>query len=998
MAGPVSSPEFIGREQELAALESLLGRAEASEGSFALLSGESGVGKSRLVAELGARARSRGMTVLIGECLELAEGELPYAPLIGALRSLLRSRSRDEADELLVAPHGELERLLPELATEAPSQERRGGSEGAQGRLFEQLLSVICAAARQQPLLLVIEDLHWADRSTRDFIAFLLRGARQEPLALLLTYRSDELHRRHPVKPFVSELQRTGGALRVDLRPFSRQELARQVAAIVGAEPDPALVARLLERSEGNAFFVEELLAASDREGGLPESLRDALLLRVEGLPAVARSLLEIAAVAGRKVDHELLRKVAALPDEQLNEGVRAAIDSQILVHDSGSMDYSFRHALLREAVYDDLLPGERRARHIDLARALTEQPGLAGSPAAAAAELAYHWYAAHELREALPAAIRAGIEAEATRALAEAIVHYDRALDIWDGAGADPDELPLTRAQVLQRAGEAKYLAGDPPRAASLAEKSIELIDERKDPIAAALAHERLGRYIWAAGRDQDALATYRRAVELMPAQPASEERALVLAAEGQVLMLCTRSAEAETRCEEAIAIAAEVGAPAVEAHALNTTVPLLSEREAFEEALAAASKARAMASDMNLVEEIGRSYVNGSDVLDQVGRIEESIALAREGIERMRELGADRGIGEFLRAEVASRLLRLARWDEAGKLLEEMLSRTPSGFTEAMCRNVLAQLLAERGELEQATVHCARAREVLLGAADSQWVGVLSQAAATIALWDGRPRDAAVSVAACLEAVEGAERPFMTARLYELGVRACADQIQRAPADSDERERQETVAKALLDRFDSVCGAKPLRPVAAASRAGATAELSRISGVAGPALWAQAQEAWEQLGDPYLAAYARWRRAEAAHAAGDRREAELLAREALEVAVGLDARPLREHIGAFASRARLDLQPPGTQTTRGQALERLELTARELEVLALLAAGQTNREIAAELVISDKTASVHVSHILAKLGVRNRVEAASLAHTLGFAAGGQATMDEVR
>ena len=994
MAGPVSSPEFIGREQELAALDALLSGAEASEGAFALVSGESGVGKSRLVAELCVRARSRAMTVLIGECLELAEGELPYAPLIGALRSLLRERSGEAAEELLAPPHDELERLLPELASKSPSSQGQPSTrEGAQARLFEQLLSVISAAARQAPLLLVIEDLHWADRSTRDFIAFLLRNARQDPLVLLLTYRSDELHRRHPVKPFVSELQRTGGVLRVDLRPFSREELTRQVTAIVGVEPDSALVARLLERSEGNAFFVEELLAASDRGGGIPDSLRDALLVRVEGLPAVARLLLEIAAVAGRKVDHELLRKIAALSEEQLNEGLRAAVDSQILVHASGSMGYSFRHALLREAVYDDLLPGERRARHIDLARALRERPELADSSAAAAAELAHHWYAAHELREALPASIRAGIEAEASRALAEAIVHYDRALDIWDAAGVD--ELPLTRAQVLQRAGEAEHLAGDPARAASLAEKAIALIDERTDPVTAALAHERLGRYIWVAGRDQEALSMYRRAVELMPALPPSEERAFVLAAEGQVLMLCAHSAEAETRCEEAIAIAAEVGAPAVEAHALNTMIPLLSERDAFDDALSATSKALATGIDMSLAEEIGRSYVNGSDALDQVGRIEESIAFAQEGIERVRQLGADRGFGDFLRGEIAARLLRLARWDEARGLLAELLSRAPTGVSEAMCRNHLAQLLAERGDLEQATIHYERSREVLLDAADSQWLGILNQAAATIALWEGRPDDAAASIAACLRAVEGAERPFMTARLYELGVRACADQLQRVPADPSERKHQEEIAAGLVARLDSVGGTSPVRPVVGASRAGAAAEFSRISGVEAPTSWARAEDAWERLGDSYLAAYARWRHAEAVLAAGDRAEAERLARQALAVAVTLGARPLHEQIRAFASRARLELERSAA-TSGTQALERLELTARELEVMSLLAAGRTNREIAAELVISDKTASVHVSHILTKVGARNRVEAASLAHSLGFGATDRAAADE--
>ena len=538
----------------------------------------------------------------------------------------------------------------------------------------------------------------------------------------------------------------------------------------------------------------------------------------------------------------------------------------------------------------------------------------------------------------------------------------------------------------MLQRAAEAEHLAGDPARGATLAQKAIELIDEQSDPVGAALAHERLGRYIWTAGRDQEALAMYHRAVELMPAAPASEERAFVLAAEGQVLMLCAHPVEAEARCEEAVAIAAEVGAPAVEVHALNTMIPLLAERDAFEQAIATTSKALEMGTAMGLVEEIGRSYVNGSDALDQIGRIEEAVLLAQEGIEHVARLGADRGFGDFLRGEIASRLLRLARWEDATDLLADLLSRSPSGFNEAMCRNHLAQLAAERGELDQATIHYERSRKVLMGAADSQWIGVLNQAAATIALWDGRPEDAASTVATCLSALEGAERPFMTARLYELGARACADLVQRAPGDSAERARQMGIAEGLLSRLNAVSGENPLRPVVIASRAGTAAELSRISGTGGPELWARAQEAWEQMGDSYLSAYARWRGAEAALAAGDRGEAEGLAKEALATAVRLGARPLREEITAFAARARLQLEPAGDAATSSEALQRLDLTARELEVMALLAEGRTNREIAAELVISDKTASVHVSHILAKLGVRNRVEAASLAHTLGF------------
>ncbi len=990
MASPVSSPEFIGREGELAALETLVASAEQGVGAFGLLAGESGVGKSRLTGELCARARDRGMAVLVGECLELAEGELPYAPLVGALRSLLREGGEEGAQALVSSAHSELERLLPELASDVPAAEQQDSGAGAQARLFDELLRVISTVARQRPLLLVIEDLHWADRSTRDFLAFLVRNARREPVALLLTYRGDELHRRHPVKPFVAELERVGGALRLQLEPFGREELALQVAAILGGDPAPELIARLLERSDGNPFFAEELLAASAGGDALPASLRDALLLRVEALSAVSRSLLQVAAVAGRTVEHELLSVVSGLDEQALNDALREAVANHLLVHDSASMGYAFRHALLREAVYEDLLPGERRALHISVARALEGEPQTMGGSAAGVAELAHHWFAAHRLHEALPASIRAGIAAQASRAMAEAIVHYGRALEVWDAvAPQSGDELPLTRIEVIQRACEAEFLAGEPERAIGLARTALELIDENADPVAAALAHERLGRYVWHSGRDLEALPIYRRAVELMPSQPPSEQRALVLAAEGQILMLCAHMGEAEARCVEAITIAGEVGAPAVEAHALNTMVVIHAERGAFDHAVESAARARKIATELSLVDEIGRSYVNGSDALDQCGRIEEALLLAREGGERMRELGADRGIGDVLRGEIASRLFRLARWDEATEVLDELLARSPSGLSEGACHSHLALLHAERGEHEQAAAHHERAREALLGASDSQWLGGMYVAAATHALWQGQPQQALAAVADCLAAVEHTERPFMTARLYELGARACAELAARSPGDEAERDRQLQTADALMARLNARLEATPARPPSVlAALAGCAAEISRVTSSDAVTLWAAAQQSWERLGDRYLAAYAQWRRAEASLAEGDRGEAEHLSRQAHETASALQAGPLAREVAAFARRARVQLDRGAAGESSAASIERLDLTPRELEVLQLLSGGKTNREIAAELVISDKTASVHVSHILSKLGVRNRVEAASLAHALGVEA----------
>jgi DNA-binding CsgD family transcriptional regulator/tetratricopeptide (TPR) repeat protein len=995
MPGPVSSPVFVGRREELSVLDTALSSARQGQGAVVLVAGEAGIGKSRLIAELSASARVSGATVLTGECLELAEGELPYAPIVGALRSFLREHRGEDAEELFGGTRDELARLLPELAPDQRQSGEASDSMGAQARLFEQLLATLSALARPGPVLLVIEDLHWADRSTRDFVSFLVRNARRESLALIASYRSDELHMRHPLRPFVLELERNGGARRIDLRPFAREELAEQLESILGEAPDPDLLARLLQRSDGNPFFAEELLAASSpTDAVLPQSLRDALLLRVEELPDAAQVLLRIAAVAGRTIEHGLLEAVARLPESELEEGLRAAVAGYVLVHRSGSMDYSFRHALLREAVYEDLLPGERRRLHIDLARALAAHPELGSAKATTAAELAHHWHAARELREALPASVRAGIEAEAVRAVAEAALHYERALEIWDAVGDDNDTEPaLSRVEVTTRAADAENLAGESERAVALARGALELVDETTEPVTAALIHERLGRYLWTAGRGEDALLSCRRAVELMPAEPPSRERALVLAAEAQVLMLCARFAESVVRCEQAVEIAREVGAQAVEAHALNTIAVGLDVRGEADEAVATTARAREIAKGLGLVEEIGRSYVNGSDALDQAGRVEESIALAREGIVTARELGIDRSYGDFLRAEIVGRLLRTGRWDEAHELLEELLDRALMGVGEASCRQLLGQLLADRGELEEAADQVARGAELVTRSGGSMWLGPLVIARATIELWAGRPEAAAQAVRECLEQVEGFEFPFSTARLYELGARAGAEIVEASRRDEATVARESELGEGLLRRLDGLLAeptGKP-PPLALAARAACAAEVSRISGDGGSAgLWAETQRLWEQAGDPYLAAYARWRHAETLLTdGGERREVERLAREAHAVAESLGAGPLRDELEALARRARLDLGGE-SDTARGAsapsaALERLDLTPRELEVLGLLAGGSTNRDIAERLFISEKTASVHVSHILAKLGSRNRLEAAGVAHRLG-------------
>ncbi len=987
----VSSPRFVGRRDELAALEAAVARAREGIGSAVLVAAQAGMGKSRLISELEVRAGAAGATVLVGECVPVGEGELPYAPIVGALRSLVRERGRQETEALAGSTPGELGRLLPELAAPADGAPARMPPEGSQARLFEQLLAILVTASRAAPVVLVVEDIHWADRSTCDFLAFLVRGARRERLALIASYRTDELSRRHPLQPFVFELERSGQATRIELAPFTRIELREQVASILAAAPEQALIARLLERSEGNPFFTEELLASS-RLGttALPESLRDALMLRVAGQPPAVQRVLQVAAVAGRTVDHMLLVEVAELAHAELNAALREAIDSYVLVPDPTATGYSFRHALLREAIYADLLPGERRTLHVELARALSERPQLAGPEASAAAELAYHYWAARQLPETLAASVRAAIAAEEVHALSEALFHYERALAVWDGAGDAGSELPLSRAEVISRASQAAYLTGAMERAIELAREALERVDEHRDPVRAALVHERLGRYLWTAGRD-GALPEYRRAVELIPSDPPSEQLAVVLAAEAQVLMLCGRHVESAVRCQEALDIARKLDAEAVEAHLLNTICGNLTSHGDFDGATTAATQARTIARRLGLVEEIARSYINGSEALDMAGRVDEAIALAREGIEVARELGVDHHHGDFLRAEVIGRLLRSSRWADADQLLGDLLEREPTGVAAATAQTYLGYLRAEKGELEAASRALERAAGLLSRSGGSEGVGTIAEARATIELWARRPESAAEAVADFLDAISEGEWLFATARLYELGARAHADVAARAPADARTRAREAAAVDALLERLDAllaeVTGVTP--PLVRASRATIIAERSRIADIPNVEAWEEATRLWETCGNRYLAAYASWREAEALLiSSGDRRSIEPLIRHANAVAQELGARPLREELEGLARRARIDLNRSDLAgETPNVALQQLGLTPREIQVLALLADGLSNREIAGRLFISNKTASVHVSHILSKLSVPNRAAAAATAHRLGVA-----------
>jgi DNA-binding CsgD family transcriptional regulator/tetratricopeptide (TPR) repeat protein len=1001
------SGPFVGRAAELERLDAALGRAAGGAPAAVLVGGEAGLGKSRLVAEFALRARGSGARVLGGWCIQVGEEALPYAPFSDALRPLVRTLDPAALQEVVGDWRPELARLLPDLGRPGPLVEVGPGGRFTQVRLFEGLLGLLERLAHRAPLVLTLEDLHWADHSSLDLLAFLAHGLREVPIVLVATYRSDELHRRHRLRPLLAELDRNPAVERVELRRLTRGELTDLLTARLSRWPDPDLVDRVLVRSEGNPFFAEELLAAALRgeDEVLPATLHDLLAARVDALSDPAQQVLRVAAVTGRRVREELLAVACQLEPPTLLAALREAVAGQVLVTDPAGDAYAFRHALLREVVEADLLPGERRLLHGALGRSLADHPELAtGTPAEVAAELALHWHASGDEHLALPAAVQAGLAAERVFAFAEARRQFERALDLWSRAPAAVAELAaaaptLDRVALLGRAARAAYLTGDQQNAAALARAARMGVDAAAEPVRAGLLTERLGRYLWMSGSDE-ALHAYREAVELIPAEPPSAERARVLAGQAHVLAMASHLRAAEARAREALAAARAIGDLREECSARITLGAALIQGDR-ERGLAHLRDARKLAEDLGDVDRLGLALTFVPQALDAAGRLEDALAEALEGMELTRRLGMDRGYGAYLTGYAGDLSFRLGRWEQADRYGRHALaaSRMPS-LPALHIRVWRAQFDIERGELWSAEERLNEVRRSFPYQHTPQFTRYF-EARAALAIWQGRPDDAQAAVWQGLERLDraGAEEERWFRILLSLGLRAEADRAERArarrvPADADAARRAGTAllarSRQLLERAGG-SGAPP-QPATAAHAAIGEAEASRLQGRSDPERWAVASACLEALGQPYPAAYTRWREAEAVLSArGPRARVTAALRQAHQLSARLGAAPLQREVERLARRARIDPasapQPRAGPPTAGPSpAERLGLTRREREVLALVAAGRTNQQIADTLFISLKTAGNHVSSILAKLGVASRVEAAAAAHQGGL------------
>ncbi|MEV6836523.1 AAA family ATPase [Streptomyces sp. NPDC051133] len=991
------SPVFVGRTDELAVLKEALARAAGGEPQALLLGGEAGVGKTRLVEEFTG-GMARPAVVAVGGCVEIGADGLPFAPFSSALRAL-RDALPEEFTAAATGQEEELARLLPDLG------ETTAGRHDEQGmaRLFELTARLLERVAADHPVVLVLEDLHWADASTRHLLAYLFRTLRSGRLLVLASYRSDDIHRRHPLRPLLAELDRLRTVRRIELARFTREEVGRQIAGILAAEPDPAQIDDIFERSDGNAFFVEELAVAGCDGNctGLTDSLRDLLLVRVEALPESAQRVARVVAEGGSTVEYRLIAAVAQLPEDDLIDALRAAVGANILTVTPAGDGYRFRHSLVREAVADDLLPGERSRLNRRYAEALDADPTLVNADARVM-RLASYWYHARDAAKALPAVLAASVVARRRHAYTEQLGLLERAMELWDSApeevrsalrpvdytevyppcGCDPATTPLRYLDLMAEAAVAGRFGGERERALKITKRALRLLEDEPDPLRAAWFWVQRSRLVQALARG-DGWHELGTAQDLVRGLPPSEVHAEVLALAANWSMLHRPGPEASAAAEQAVEYARMVGARDIELHARLTLGCLMVDAGAHEPGLAELRQVLRDTLAEGVHHVAGRAYVNLPSELQSVGRDREAAPLLREGIAFTRKYGL-LDSEAWVWGNLSDALYSLGQWEEAAEAAAHATRRGHSAKPRGAGALRLAHLSLARGDFAEAG-RCLAAARAHYGTHDPmpQQSLPLTRIALGVAAGEGRILDARAELLHALEIgfPPGTHRYGWPLLLAAATAEAEARSLPAAlPGRAEILDRLTRTARTLAT------GAPLWHAYSQVTRA----ELLRAEGRDTVATWLPVVAAFECLDRPYDLARVRLRLAGALLAAGgeeERDRAVELLRPAAAVAAHLDARPLAEAVARLAQRARLPLTgTPQPALTPADPAAALGLTSRERDVLRLVSAGRTNRQIAEELFISPKTASVHVSNILSKLGVAGRGEAAAVAHRLGL------------
>jgi DNA-binding CsgD family transcriptional regulator len=951
---------MFGRDAEMAALEALFDRASQGEPSAVVIAGEAGAGKSRLLREFAARVDERAQ-IAVGRCVYLGAAPPAYGGILGVLRSLVERFGASTVWRAAGPGRSALLLLLPELieapdvgASPEPANAVSPDLAGATPeRMREALVTLVETLAAQHPLVLMVEDLHWADEGTLALLSFLMHVVERARVLVVLTWRSDEGRRGDPVRRFLGEAERARVLERLTLDRLDARAVRAMASALTGTDDD-AVLHRLEERAGGIPFFLEELARCAD--GPLPDTLRDLLLARYEQLTADAAAIIRVASASGAPLPHDVLAALTDMSDERLDEGVRECVRAGVLVVDGDR--YVFRHALFREAVHDELLPGERARLHRAYAELLQARAD-ADPRLDLHADLAYHWQHAHDRRRALIAAHAAMNAAKARYAYSTAARFGSLVLDLWDQVDDPAEACGVDRVTLLQRIASILRNAGEADRA--LAVVDLALADpELKDAALRARLLRDKGLYLVNLGRP-GAVELFTEALESMDGRVDDEVlRATILNYLASRHMVGARTSEAIDAATAAWEHASRAGSQREMSVARNVRGGSRGHLGDIEGALADYAEAREHATDAS--SEL-RYRVNYSDLLMVLGRYREAIAVAMEGQELARAVGVERTSGSIMTQNTVEPLLELGEIDRAEELLARDLEYRTFPVFRAYTTKSRVLALAWRGEHEAAARLLQEHRTTLTTAAASErqvWYGLVTMRIA-IAESAGDP---SAALRAVLEMIDD-DGPVTAHRariLLQAG--AIVSALRRRGADvGDAARRIRSAWSAVPASLRGTRWPRMLEPLLSPDV---------------DALRDAVAVADEGDGPAPFRVVTRLELARTLIETDRRAEANTPLREALAEAERLAHAPLLREARAFAAASGLRVDDTA-HASESAALH--DLTARERQVLDLLAEGLSNGQIAQRLFISTKTVSVHVSAILRKLGVATRTEAAVLA-----------------
>ena len=986
---------LAGRVVERAQVNGLLD--SQTERGVLLILGEAGIGKSRLVRAATSDARADGVLVLVGSCLSMG-ASIPLLPI----GDILRDAYGIDNGQWIAAALADCPRyvgesvavLLPELrgdVTGFAAAETADLDPWWRLRLFASVRTLLVALGRTRRAALVIEDVHWADTSTLELLDYLLLHGDQVTTPLVLTFRTEDLETPQQSTDWMARAKRSDAVEVLLLEALSHDETAQQIQLLTRRAPTPPMVDAIFARSEGNALFTEQLVGRDDvlplSASALPEDLRQLFDGRLRNVSPEGRSAAQVLAVAGRPLDAERLGDLTGLAADDLLRALRDLKTLRLLRVGAEHSLHALRHALLAEAVVADMLPVERAAVHRRLAMS---QSALGGT--GVAAEVAEHWRGAGLVEEELRWRVRAAREAEAIYAAEEASEHWLRAIELWDRAAEPAILAGIDVLDLYAAAEDALEHAGHSDRAGAIAEAAFARFAAPTGGTETADLYRRLG-YFRGVSSAQQGLDALGQAVKLYEQLPPSRGLLLAYDAVRELLSSLGQHDEAARVTDRALAVSEVLNDPGIRGHLLGARAMYDIAAGDPEAATQRVQEAwQIVAAEPDPHDKVYLAIFHTDILLKICAPCADVERAAAPGLQATADFGLDESFAtSTLRGNVFEALIESGDVARAKDLLEPVAAALPNPELRTVSR-CLAHLDLLHGDPRSAHRRLAEIEELPFPSIESRTaVGVLH---AELELWAGDPHSAYDRVVELLRLTAATTHSKFMGGALVIAARAAADLTGRERGPGSPATTGARSIAALSELRAAMADdplAQPRVPAdAAAMLASWDAEIARLRGESSAATWERAASAWDLLNRPHRAAHCRWREAEALLT-------ERAGRGAAAAVLQLAASHARQHtplttaIATLAQRARIELQKPIKPTDAPVPAPRtpFNLTEREVAVLRLVGEGRTNGEIGAALFISPKTASVHVTNILRKLGVATRVHAAAVAERAGLLSG---------